>query len=270
MVSLTMRFQHKKSLGQHFLKNEHVPKLMADAGDVKAGDVVLEIGPGTGMLTRELLKRDAVVYAVEADERALAVLTETFPKEIRAGTLTLFHADMRTAPLSQFGLTEHAYKIVANIPYYLSGKLFRTVLETNLQPSALVFLVQKEVAERIARNTKESLLSLSVKAYGTPRYIQTISRGNFTPPPRVDSAIIAVSDISHKHFKNLNEAFFFEMLHLGFGAKRKQLLGNLAQHIDRDLLINIFSTCTIPKDTRAEDLSLEEWLTLVYQLAHHR
>lgn len=264
-----MKILAKKSLGQHFLTSSHVPKIMADAGDVRAGDTILEIGPGTGVLTRELLLRGARVVGVEADARALTILRETFPKEITSSTLTLFHADMRSAHLHDFGLTEHTYKVIANIPYYLSGMLFRTFLESSVQPSTLVFLVQKEVALRIARDKKESLLSLSVKAYGEPRYIKTIARGNFTPPPRVDSAVIAVSNISHTHFEGLDESFFFEMLHVGFASKRKQLLGNLTAVLPRDTLIHLFSTLNIPIHTRGEDLPLQAWLSLVRSIALH-
>ena len=229
-------FDAKKSLGQNFLTNPLVPVWMADAADLQRGDMVLEIGPGTGMLTREFLKRGARVIAVEADERAVTLLTDMFEHELAAGQLVLEHVDIREVDLSKIGLKQGSYKLIANIPYHLSGILFRMFLSGNCQPSTLVFLTQKEVAERISRDPKESLLSLSVKAYGTPRYVKTVSRGNFSPKPKVDSAIISVSDISKTHFNTLDEAFFFEMLHLGFAAKRKQLLGNLVKKFDRTLL----------------------------------
>lgn len=260
----------KKSLGQHFLNNTRVPKRMADAGGVNAGDIVLEIGPGTGMLTRELLSRGATVIGLEADTRAIESLMGTFGDEIKAKKLVILHEDIRSFPLKNLGVTEHAYKVVANIPYYLSGKLFRTFLESNMQPSDLVFLVQKEVALRIARDKKESLLSLGVRVYGTPKYIQTIGRGNFTPSPKVDSAIIAVLGISHTHFNNLDEKKFFEILHAGFSAKRKQLLGNLTQLLPREILTHIFSEIGIPLDARGEDVKLETWLKLARAIAVHR
>ncbi len=257
----------KKSLGQHFLNNENIPRLMADTGEVQEGDVVLEIGPGTGVLTRELLRRGARVIALEADARAIESLQEPFSAEITAKRLTIFHTDIRTANFASFGLTEHAYKVVANIPYYLSGMLFRLFLESSVQPSDLVFLVQKEVAERIARDKKESLLSLSVKAFGAPKYIKTVARGNFTPSPRVDSAIITVTHISHDNFKDLDEKFFFEVLHAGFASKRKQLLGNLTKLQDRETLVTVFSNLGIPLDARGEDLPLEVWLKLTISLS---
>ena len=263
-------FRHKKSLGQHFLNNTRVPAYMADAGHVTAGDIVLEIGPGTGVLTDELLRRGARVIGVETDDRAITVLQEKFGEEIRKRQLSIVRKDMRTCAVSEFGLAEHQYKVVANIPYYLSGMLFRMFLESDRQPAELVFLVQKEVATRIARDKKESLLSLSVKAYGTPVYVRTVRKGNFTPQPKIDSAILSVGGISHKRFTGVEERLFFELLHAGFASKRKQLLGNLSKTLDRGVLINIFSTCSLPLSTRAEDLTIEMWLDLVREIQVHR
>lgn len=266
---MSERFAHKKSLGQHFLTSDVVPKWMCDAADLQLGETVLEIGPGTGVLTREILARGATVIALEADERALAVLRETFPEELAIGTLVLQHTDVRELDLSALGLADHGFKVIANIPYYLSGYLFRTLLESDCQPSAMVFLIQKEVAHRIARAEKGSLLALSVAAFGEPRYVRTVSRGHFNPPPNVDSAIIAVDCISRKRLAGVDPAFFFKVLHIGFGQKRKQLIGNLAKHFDREVLMHIFSTAGIRRDVRAEDLPLEIWLQLVTKLKGH-
>ena len=261
------KFETKKSLGQHFLTTPTVPKWMCDAASVTKSDLVLEIGPGTGILTHELLARGATVIALEADSRALVVLEETFSKEITEGQLVLHHTDVRDFELKTIEqLKEHQYKVVANIPYYLSGLLFRMMLESQMQPSLLVYLVQKEVAKRITvskqRSEKESILSLSISAYGTAKYVKTVSRGHFSPAPNVDSAIILVEHINRNNFKNLKESFFFELLHIGFGQKRKQLLGNLSKYYNRSILTNIFSTLSLPISTRAEDVSLEKWLEL--------
>ena len=165
------KFEHKKSLGQHFLNSDYVPKKMCDAAAIAAGDIVLEIGPGTGVLTREILLRGGRVIAIEADARAIAELQTTFPEEISNHQLVIHHHDARTLDLEEFGLKQGSFKVVSNIPYYLSGFLFRTILESNCQPNTLVFLIQKEVAERIARDEKESLLSLSIEVFGEPSYI---------------------------------------------------------------------------------------------------
>ncbi|MFZ2253162.1 MAG: 16S rRNA (adenine(1518)-N(6)/adenine(1519)-N(6))-dimethyltransferase RsmA [Minisyncoccia bacterium] len=263
------KFETKKSLGQHFLNSSRVPELMAEAGNIEKGDVVLEIGPGTGVLTRELLKRGAIVTAIEADLRAIETLQESFGTEIMAKTLTILHGDVREIDLKALGLRPHAFKIVANIPYYLSGFLFRTFLEHKIQPSNLVFLVQREVAERIARDKKESLLSLSVKVFGDPKYIKTIGKGNFTPPPKIDSAIIAISNISKDRLAEIHQEFFFKILHEGFKSKRKQLLGNLSDTYERDILTHIFSTLPLSLTIRGEDVSLDMWLRLCSALILH-
>jgi 16S rRNA (adenine1518-N6/adenine1519-N6)-dimethyltransferase len=266
------RLEAKKSLGQHFLNNAGIPKSMADAADVTKGDIILEVGPGTGVLTRELLARGATVVAIEADERAIEALTAIFSKEITSGTLRLHHADVRELHLSTLDplIAPQSYKVVANIPYYLSGMLFRTFLETDTQPSDLVFLVQKEVAERIVRDPKESLLSLSVKVFGDPKYIKTVGRGNFTPPPKVDSSIIAVRSISKKRLSGIEEAFFFKVLHVGFGSKRKQLLGNLTKLYSREVLVKIFTNLSVREDVRGEDLPLATWIELIRSLSSHQ
>lgn len=264
------KFEHKKSLGQHFLNNPSIPRKMADAGEVGEGDVVLEIGPGTGALTRELLERGARVVALEADARAIAELEREFTAQIQDKKLILVHGDVRKVGFGELGLKDRKYKVVANIPYYLSGLLFRTFLDSKIQPKTLVFLVQREVAERIARDSKESLLSLSVKVFGDPRYVETVKPGNFTPPPKVDSAIIAITDISKKRLGKVGSEDFFTLIHEGFKSKRKQLIGNLSGKWDRDQLTHTFSTLGIPPTARGEDLPLTVWLSLARLLSVHK
>jgi 16S rRNA (adenine1518-N6/adenine1519-N6)-dimethyltransferase len=261
-----MSFEHKKSLGQNFLNSDFVPKKMCDAAEVQKGDTVLEIGPGTGALTRELLARGATVVAIEADERAIEVLEGTLATEIESKQLILHHGDARELDVDALGLTDHTYKVVANIPYYLSGLLFRTILESNNQPNTLVFLIQKELAERIARDKKESLLSLSVKAFGNPTYVTTVKRGNFTPPPKVDSAILAISEFNSEKFTDIPAAVLFEILHLGFGSKRKQLQGNLSKKYKKEAIFLALSELDLSETVRAEDVPLKKWLKLTKTL----
>ncbi|MCA9365401.1 ribosomal RNA small subunit methyltransferase A [Candidatus Kaiserbacteria bacterium] len=268
---MSEKFQHKKSLGQHFLNSDVVPKWLCEAGDVKAGDLVLEIGPGTGALTKELLARGTTVHAIETDKRAIETLQQTFSEELSSGKLFIHHGDMReldgetVAKICDFRHLQ--YKIIANIPYYLSGFLFRTCLDSKIQPNTLVFLVQKEVAERIARTEKSSLLSMSVAVFGEPKYIKTVKRGHFTPPPAVDSAIITVSNISQDKLSGLTSENFFTILKIGYGQKRKQLLGNLSAKYKREELSNIFEEVNIPLNTRAEDLDLSSWIKLIHKLS---
>lgn len=266
-IVLTMSFQHKKSLGQHFLNSDYVPKKMCDAGAVGAGDIVLEIGPGTGVLTAEILKRGARVIAVEADQRAIESLKETFAPEIADKQLTIFHHDARQLNMATFGLQDQQFKVVANIPYYISGLLFRQCLESGIQPTNLVFLVQKEVAERIARDTKESILSMSVKIFGDPTYICTVKRGHFTPPPAVDSAIVAINNINKLRLQSLPTDVFFTALHAAFGQKRKQIAGNLGVLFNKAEVMSSLTAMGITPTIRAEDLSIDQFLTLITTLS---
>jgi 16S rRNA (adenine1518-N6/adenine1519-N6)-dimethyltransferase len=259
-------FAHKKSLGQNFLTSAIVPQWLCDAAALIPKETVLEIGPGTGALTRELLSRGMNVIAVEADVRAIAVLEAEFAEALASGQLTLRHADARTLKLRELGLRDHEFSVVANIPYYLSGLLLRKLLENDIQPRTLVFLLQKELVARIARDTKESLLSLSVKVFGDPTYIRTVSRGHFNPPPKVDSAILAVHAISRERLLGVPATFFFELLHLGLGNKRKQLIGNLSQVYERQLLENIFAREDLSLTCRGEDLPLTIWISLAKSL----
>ncbi len=256
-------FAHKKSLGQNFLTSTVVPNWMCEAGRIQPGDQVLEIGPGTGALTRTLLDQGAVVHAIETDARAITVLQTTFASEIAHGTLQLIEGDARTLALDTVLDTAKPYKVVANIPYYLSGFLLRTVLELPNPPILVVFLMQKEVVHRITREEKASLLSLSVQVYGQPTYVRTVSRGHFNPPPQVDSAILLIDSISHTAIPTkADQERFFAHLHQGLGQKRKQLLGALAQTYDRAELSQIFTHQGLRLDVRGEDLSVTKWLAL--------
>ena len=262
----------KKSLGQHFLNS---PKIIADivlAGKVTKKDSVLEIGPGEGTLTSALLKTGAGVIAVEKDDRLIPLLQEKFAKEISSGQFKLIHKDILETNMSRTVLDiKGGYKVVANIPYYITGQIIRMFLETGNQPESMTLLVQKEVAERIvARDGKESLLSLSVKVYGEPKIIRVVGRGAFTPQPNVDSAVLVIKNISRKNSPEgspeekgrVDEKLFFGIIHAGFAHKRKQLLPNLCNLYKKDDLIKAFEKCGLDLKSRAEDLPLETWLKL--------
>jgi 16S rRNA (adenine1518-N6/adenine1519-N6)-dimethyltransferase len=248
----------KKSLGQHFLHTRSYVRAVADAAELRAGERVLEIGPGEGVLTQELLSRGAFVTTVEKDHRLIPVLQEKFSKEVEEGRLTIIEEDALEAEIAM----QQPYKVVANIPYYITGALLRKYLEAEAQPTLLVFLVQKEVAERIARSKKESVLSLSIKAFGEPAYVKTVPKGAFVPPPEVDSAILLVKNISRAHFASAeHEKEFFALLHAGFAQKRKLLRRNvepiLGQHTEA-----LMQQADIPLNARAEDVPLHKWLEL--------
>lgn len=261
-----MNFEHKKSLGQHFLTSDYAPKLMCDAAELTKDDTVVEIGPGTGVLTKEILKRGYTVIAVETDQRAIASLEENFLTEIGSNQLTIIKADARKLDLSLLGVSPYKYKVVANIPYYISGLLFRTFLDSDIQPTTLVFLVQKELAERIARDTKESLLSLSTKVFGDVSYVSTIKRGHFVPPPKVDSAIIAIKNINNDYFKGFSKEVFFAHIKAGFASKRKQLAPNLKQLHKPENVKKALKGIGLAETSRAEDLTLSDWSQLITKL----
>lgn len=251
----------KKSLGQHFLKSAAYLRAIADAADVHAGDRVLEIGPGEGALTKELLARGAVVTVVEKDHRLIPLLEVTFTKEITDGSLTVHEGDALEIDTEQL-MGKRPYKLVANIPYYITGALFKKFLSGAHQPDTLVFLVQKEVAERIARSKKESILSLSVKVYGDVKYVKTVPAGAFAPPPEVDSAILAVHNVSKKNFIDAkHEEHFFELVRAGFSQKRKKLKRNLEPILGTGVAER-FIDVDISEHIRAEDVTLTQWLAL--------
>jgi len=218
---------------------------------------VVEIGPGEGALTEHLLMAGAQVVALEKDHRLIPLLKEKFAEK----DFTVHEADALDVRLETLGVRT-PYKVVGNIPYYITGALIRKFLTITTQPSLVVFLVQKEVAERIARSKKESILSLSVKAYGNPTYIKKVPSGAFVPPPNVDSAILLIANISRKNFTDAaHEEKFFDLLHAGFGSKRKLLRRNLEKILETDTS-EAFTRANIPQNARAEDAPLTEWLKL--------
>ncbi len=243
----------RKSLGQNFLMHARIAERIALTAGLAADGVVFEIGPGTGMLTRELLKLARTVIALEADRELFEKLQADFAHEIAEKRLMLVYGDIRTYAIDTL---PRGYALVANIPYYLTGEIFSMFLAADNQPCAMTLLVQKEVAERIARSPKESILSLSVKAYGTPKYEFTVPRGAFVPAPNVDSAVLSIRNISRDNFKTKEEEnMFFDLLHAGFAHKRKFVRNNLKE-ADRN-------GGAVGEKARAEDLSLTEWLELV-------
>lgn len=251
-------------MGQHFLTQVAVARALATAAHIEKNDLVLEIGPGTGILTRELLKTGARVVAVEKDEALAERLKETFADELRDGTLRLVSADIRDASPESLDLPKR-YVLAANIPYYITGEIIRQFLTARVQPRIIALLVQKEVAARIARDKKESILSLSVKAYGAPSYVRTVARGNFSPAPSVDSAILAIGNISREFFRDTDESFFFRVVKAGFASKRKKLINNLSL-FGRQEAERAITACNIAANARAENIPLEKWSCLTRHL----
>lgn len=250
-----------QKLGQHFLNAEWVARDLIASLHIQSSDIILEIGPGKGALTKKLLETGARVVAVEKDPALVVELREIFDAQLQAGQLTLLEVDVRDFQPEENGLGAGKYVLAANIPYYITGEIIRKFLETDVQPRAMALLIQKEVAERIvARNGKESILSISVKVYGTPSIVAKVPAGCFNPPPSVDSAILLVKDISKTQFANVSESDFFKVLKAGFAARRKLLSNNLKVVFENPQAH--LEAASILIKARAEDLELQQWLRL--------
>ena len=254
----------KKSLGQNFLMHRQTAGRIVGAALLPENAQVLEIGPGTGMLTRELLNAGMRVIAIEADHALIPGLESTFASEVEDGALSLQSADIRSFDTKSIKGTYH---LVANIPYYITGEIIRQFLTAPNQPTSMTLLVQKEVAVRIAREKKESLLSLSVKVYGVPNYCFTVPRGAFKPAPNVDSAVLRIGTISRAGFKDAREEErFFEVIRAGFAHKRKRLAKNLEERFSKEMVAGAFTVAALDANVRAEDLSLDTWKVLTREL----
>jgi 16S rRNA (adenine1518-N6/adenine1519-N6)-dimethyltransferase len=260
---MTQQYRAKKSLGQNFLKSSAIVAKMIHAAQLTAHDVVLEVGPGKGVLTRALLETGCRVIAVEKDSALVALLRETFAHEIASRRLTLVESDILKFNPVGYGLRSAHYKLIANIPYYITGEILRLFLSGAHQPERMVLLVQKEVAQRIvARDGAESILSLSVKAFGTPTLVASVPKKYFSPAPKVDSAVLLIANISRTNFTDADEARFFALVKAGFAHKRKVLTSNLSEFFDHDALAAFLKKRGRDVRARAENLSLPDWLSL--------
>lgn len=258
----------KKSLGQNFLKSEPALNMMCTAGEVNNKDIILEIGPGKGALTKKLLEKSMRVVAIEKDRDLIELLKEKFAKEIEENKLILIEEDILDLNINKTNFKKGKYKIIANIPYNITGGILKKFLSDDIKPERMILLVQKEVAQRIvAKDNKESILSISVKCYGTPKYIMKVEKRFFSPSPKVDSAIISITNISNNNFKNKKvEELFFNIVKSGFSHKRKILIKNLESVIsDQEKLKNLFEKLNINLKTRAENIKIEKWV----EISHH-
>jgi len=266
--TLNESIQAKKALGQHFLNDPKILGKIAELAKIDPSLPVVEIGPGTGTLTHVLLQKARHLITIEKDGELLPLLQEKFSAEISDGRLTIVAGDIRTFNPEQYGLHSSCYHLVANIPYYITGEILRFFLGHPICPKNATLLVQKEVAQRIAKDRKESVLSLSVKAYGVPSVEGIVKRGSFSPPPKVDSAILRIEDISKTAFADVSEENFFKVVKAGFKSKRKMLHGNLATFRNATDLQKIFAELNIPWSTRAEDVPLSKWFLLATRLTN--
>ena len=269
----------KKSLGQNFLINGGVYRKIVAAAEIKAGDTVVEVGPGLGTLTEYLAETGAEIIAIEKDHALAEYLKTKFADQ---KNVKIIEDDILNFDPIRYTLNAIPYKIAGNIPYYLTSHLLRTIFEKWPQPELIVLMLQKEVAQRIvAKPPKMSLLAVSVQYYAQPKIISYVSHGNFYPPPEVDSAIIKlaprVQGIGYSEKSadagrwTLDAGRFFRIVRMGFAGKRKQLGNNLSGglKLEKRFVEEKLKSIGIDPKRRAETLTLDEWQNITTMLLPH-
>lgn len=258
----------RKVLGQHFLIDDEVMEAVVNAAELGPDDTVIEVGPGLGIMTDELAKHAGWVIAIELDSKLADILRKTLtydniviinedvlgtdPKELLQGR----------APVVPRNLSP--YKVVANLPYYITSPVLRHFLEASVKPEVMVVMVQKEVAESIvAEPGKRSVLSISVQFYGRPSIVTHVPADSFYPKPEVDSAVVRI-DVYPRPPVDVDEEGFFSLVRAGFTASRKQVANSLAQglKLPKADVLTTLKKAEIDPQRRAETFTLEEWATL--------
>lgn len=258
-----MALQNKKSLGQHWLKDREVLGAIADSAGILVTDTVLEVGPGLGTLTSELLRRAKQVVAVEFD----ADLARKLPGQFPGKNLEVINQDILTYDLSTLPT---GYKVVANVPYYITSKIVERLLTTANKPSRMVLLVQKEVAERLAAGAGSmSVLAVSAQVYARVELGALVDREYFEPAPKVDSQVVVFDVFDKPLVGGSDERAFFKLVKLGFLGKRKKLVNTLASGtgLAKGDLAVILGEMGISPDSRAQDLAVQDWLNLLEKLS---
>lgn len=243
-------------LGQNFLVNKEIVKKIIKSANLQTNDLVLEIGPGKGILTEELAKRAGKVITIEIDRNLIPALKNKFEK---IKNIEIINEDVLKINLSKLNLDKN-YKVIANIPYYITSKIIRLFLESENPPNEMILMVQKEVAERIVAAPGEmSILAISVQYYAQSEILFNVPRENFDPAPEVDSAVIKISNIKNQNEKLRKD--FFRIVKAGFCAKRKILLNNLANsfHLEKKEVEEKLKKAGISPTVRAQELAVGEW-----------
>jgi 16S rRNA (adenine1518-N6/adenine1519-N6)-dimethyltransferase len=263
----------RKGLGQHFLIDEEVLKLITSAAELTSTDVIMEVGPGLGVLTRELARQAGWVVAIELDSKLAAILNETLASFGNVAIINEDILDIDPAALLQEQrakfppevISPFGYKVIANLPYYITSPVLRHFLEASVKPQIMVVMVQKEVAEAIvAKPGQMSVLSISVQFYGEPKIIDYVPAQCFYPAPEVDSAILRIDLYPQPPVAVTDERSFFELVRAGFAASRKQIVNSLAQGLGlpKADVLALLETANIVPQRRAETLTLDEWARL--------
>ncbi|MFC1872531.1 16S rRNA (adenine(1518)-N(6)/adenine(1519)-N(6))-dimethyltransferase RsmA [Chloroflexota bacterium] len=255
------RLSARKGLGQHFLIDETVLAKIVAAAAVTTTDTIIEVGPGLGVLTRELVALAGQVVAVELDNGAAALIEQEVGT---SNNLQIIRQDIMEADIDSLSGGK-SYKVVANLPYYIAAAVIRRFLEASHKPKSLVVMVQKEVAEIItAPPGKRSLLSIGVQYYAEPQIVCEVPAISFYPPPEVSSAVVKADIKTELPLPQTEEAGFFGIVRSGFTASRKQLANSLAIGLSKPKTetLALLEEAGVPPSQRAESLTLEEWLSL--------
>ncbi len=253
----------RKGLGQHFLIDEDVLGKIIAAAELTADDFVLEVGPGLGVLTRELAARAGRVVAVELDDTLAALLNQSLAS---FHNITIINQDILTVDMAALLAPSNvSYKVVANLPYYITSPVLRHFLEAPVKPEMMVVMVQKEVAAEIAAKPgRMSLLSVGIQLYGQPAVLEHVPARSFYPAPQVDSALLKITPYPRPAVEVDDSEGFFVVVRAGFSAARKQLVNSLAQglEIPKAEALSLLEKAAIAPQRRAETLTLEEWAHL--------
>jgi len=247
-----------KSLGQHWLRDRETLSHIADCAQLSSNDTVLEIGPGLGTLTSELLRRSQKVVAVEFDEALARKLPGQFPGK----NLEVVQSDILSFDLSRLPA---GYKVVANVPYYITSKIVQLLMTSKNKPSIAVLLVQKEVAERLAAQPGDmSILAISAQLFAEVSLGEVVPAALFTPPPKVDSRVVILKTRPRPLLDPAEEKKLFRVVKAGFSAKRKKLHSSLSAGlaISKDQAVQWLKKADIGADARAESLAINDWINL--------
>ncbi len=277
LVSILKRhgIRPSKGLGQNFLVDEQVLERILAAGDLSAADIVLEIGPGVGLLTRRMAERVASVVAVELDRKLLPVLAEVLRdcanvRIVQGDILALDPVKTLEDALGSSGVSPLRYKVVANLPYYITSSALRHLLSARVRPEQMTIMLQREVAERIvAAPGNMSVLAISVQVYGSPEIVFRVPRGAFYPQPKVESAVLRVRTYPQPRVPEEELAHFFRVVNAGFAQRRKQLHNSLAHalNLPQARVLAALADARIEPDRRAQTLTIAEWAALARCLA---
>lgn len=265
-----------KIMGQNFLINRGVVKKIIETAELKKTDTVLEIGPGLGALTKELARTFAKltqnknakprkkVIAVEKDKELTKILNHELGI-MNIGNVEIIEGDILKLTTNDLRVTTN-YKVVANLPYYITSPVIRKFLEVETPPKLMMLMVQKEVAKRIcSRPPNMSILSVAVQFYAEPKIVKIVKKDSFWPKPNVDSAILKINPLINTKNKQINTKQFFKVIKAGFSSPRKQLKNNLKKILNKKEMFHVKRFIDLSR--RAESLSIDEWIKIYKTLA---